>query len=354
VPLLYPGETVRLLREMPEAGLRQDQECEVLRVLYGEDDRPRSVEVKLDTAKGTRTATLPCAAVEPVLSTRTEHRTAVLWGLERPPQEFVTACLHALTDQGLVTAEGLNLVRLSYDGQERWWKRGERIADPEAATVTSAAHMWDGCVLAFAGRESFHLEFRLQGRGKPVVLLHERESAYAEQSRHTAAAMAIARALFALSQAAAAQYCAFPVADAWLMDEDWNSLLRSPYYPDFFLLPDHTERPAFPADFRVTRLAGNRTVAAALPVKFAPHDDPPYPGERELKVNSLRKCHALGEKYYDQMYETRFGTSGLYSSAKDAFLDAIAAAQALGLPEQAKQLEERLANIKNVVRSQFS
>jgi hypothetical protein len=351
--VLYPGETVRLVREMPEAGLRQDQECEVLRVLYAEDERPSGVEVKFDAAGGTRTTALPFDAVEPVLSTHTEQRTAVLWGLAKPPQEFVEASLHALSDQGWVMAEGLNVVRLNYDRQERWWKRGERIADAAGATVASLAHTWDGWLVAFAGRESFHLEFRLQGRGEAVMLLHERESAYAEQARHTAAAMALARTLFALSQAAAAQYCAFPVADPWLMDEDWRSLLRPPYYPDFFLLPETAVRSAFPEDFRVARLAGNRTVAAALPVKFAPHDDLPRPSERELKLNSLRKCHALGEKYYEQMYETRFGTSGLYSSAKDAFVDAISAAQALGLQEQARQLEERLANMKNVVRSQF-
>jgi hypothetical protein len=54
------------------------------------------------------------------------------------------------------------------------------------------------------------------------------------------------------------------------------------------------------------------------------------------------------------MYETRFGTSGLYSNAKDAFHDAIATANGLGLAEEARALEERLANIKGVFRSQFS
>ena len=348
--LLNPGEMVRLLREVPESGLKQDQECEVIRPLSGE---PHSVEVKFYAGGSPRIVTVLVDAVEPVLSTHTEQRTAVLWGLDRVSQEFVGTCLHGLMDQGWTMAAGVNLVRLDYDPQARWWKRGERIADPAGVTIASAAGSWDGCVLAFAGRESFHLEFRLKGRGEPVVLLHERESAYADQARNTAAAMALARALFALSQKAEARCCAFPVADAWLMDEDWRSLLRPPYYPDFFLLPETAVRSPFPADFRVTRLADDRIIASALPVKFAPHDDLPHIGERELKLNSLRKSHALGEKYYDQMYETRFGTSGLYSSAKDAFLDAISAAHELGLQEEAKRLEARLDNIKSVTRSQF-
>jgi len=75
--------------------------------------------------------------------------------------------------------------------------------------------------------------------------------------------------------------------------------------------------------------------------------------ERELKLDVLRKCHALGEKYYDQMYETRFGKTGLYSNAKDAFSDAISLATELGLQEAAA-LQQRLENIKAVFRSQFS
>lgn len=343
-----------MLRELPEAQLRQHQECEVLRLLSGEDGKPHSVELKFYAGGNARTATVSLDAVELVLSQSTEQRTAALWGIEKSPQEFVEASLHSLMDFGLVMAEGLNLVRLNYDRQERWWKRGERTADSSGAGVAASAHAWDGCVLAFSGKESFHLEFRLQGRGEPSLLLHEREPAYADQARHTAAAMALARVLFALSGAAAAQYCAFPVADPWLMDEDWSSLLRPPYYPDFFLLPEAAARSDFPAGFRTARLTGNRIMAAALPVKFAPHDELPSPGERELKLNSLRKCHALGEKYYEQMYETRFGTSGLYSNAKDAFLDAISTAQELGLKEEAQQLQARLSNIKNVVRSQFS
>ena len=92
----------------------------------------------------------------------------------------------------------------------------------------------------------------------------------------------------------------------------------------------------------------------ALPVKFDPADPPMERTDRDLKLARLRKCQALGEKYYDQMYETRFGTTGLYSSAKEAFYDAISTANELGLANEARTLEARLANIKGVFRSQFS
>src|SRR5215471_796534 len=121
--MLSPGETVRLLRAVPEAGLQQDQECEVLRVLHAEEARPDSVEVKFYAGDGTCTAVLPSDAVEAVLSTRTEQRTAVLWGVAKGPRELVHGSLHALMNQGLAMAEGLNLARLYYDRQERWWKR---------------------------------------------------------------------------------------------------------------------------------------------------------------------------------------------------------------------------------------
>lgn len=48
------------------------------------------------------------------------------------------------------------------------------------------------------------------------------------------------------------------------------------------------------------------------------------------------------------------GVYGLYSSAKDAFIDAISAANTLGLKEEARALEERLQHVKAVFRSQFS
>ena len=74
----------------------------------------------------------------------------------------------------------------------------------------------------------------------------------------------------------------------------------------------------------------------------------------ELNRNRLRKLNALGEKYYDQMYESGRGANGCYSSAKDAFYDAIGLANELGLKEEAEALSKRLEHIKAVFRSQFT
>ncbi len=106
--------------------------------------------------------------------------------------------------------------------------------------------------------------------------------------------------------------------------------------------------------FRMIRLKGKRVLWTALPVKAAPGDPPLKRDERDLKVDSLRRLKALGEKYYDQMYESRHGVTGLYSNTKDVFNDAISLANELGMKEEAEALSKRLDHIKAVFRSQFS
>jgi hypothetical protein len=257
-------------------------------------------------------------------------------------------------DCGVTVRAGLNAVRLHYDRDERWWKWGDRLTDVSGARIAATAHTWDGCVVAFSGPERYQLEFRLRGRGEAVVLLHEVESAYAHQVRRSESAMGLARVLASLYSDVAAEFCAFPVADPWLMDEDWRSLLRAPIYPDFFLLPAAKCPTEVPDTFRTARLTHERLMLTDLPVKFNPADPPLQRPDRDLRLDRLRKCRALGEKYYDQLYETRFNPTGLYSSAKDAFLDAISTARDLGLADEARALQERLDGIKAVFRSQFS
>jgi hypothetical protein len=354
--VIYPGESVRLARDVPEAGLAAGAQCELVRIVSNgnEEGKEASAEVKWYSGGDAHCTILPLDAVEPVLARACEQRTAVLWGLEKPPQQFVEAALHSLMDAGFLMCSGLNVARLRHDQHERWWKRDEPLADPSGATVATSAHAWDGCVVAFSGQQCFHLEFRLKGRGEATLLLHELDAAYAEQTRTVEPAMNLARVILNLYAAAEARYCCFPVADPWLIDEDWRSLLRPPYYPDFFLLPAAEALSDLPAGFRTGHLAGGRLMVTELPVKFAPHDQLAEPSERDHKLNGLRKCQALGEKYYDQMYETRLGTTGLYSSAKDAFRDAISEAEGLGLMDEARALEKRLEHIKAVFRSQFS
>jgi hypothetical protein len=350
--VLYPGETVCLVSALSEVALPKESEGTVIRVVRDGQDLAVAAEVNFHTRTGALVVTVPLEALQAAVSRAGQDRTAVVWGLSKTNEEVMEAAMHSMLDSGFSMDRGLNLVRLVYDRKERWWQLGERMTDPTGALAASAQG-WDGCIVAFAGHERFQLEFRLKGRHEPAVLLHERESLYAEQNRSTGPAATLARVLMNLYNASAALYCAFPVADPWLLDEDWRSLLRPPYYPDFFLLPSEVALD-FPDPFRKARLTGDRTLATTLPVKFAPHDEASLLDERERKLENLRKWKALGEKYYDQMYETHLGTTGLYSSVKDAFLDAISAANELGLKDEADTLSQRLEHIKNVFRSQFS
>jgi hypothetical protein len=78
--------------------------------------------------------------------------------------------------------------------------------------------------------------------------------------------------------------------------------------------------------------------------------------EREAQLEQLKHLKAMGEQYYDEMYEAHSpsGATGRYSDTKECFYDAIGLARRLGLVEETKALEERLAHIKAVFRSQFT
>jgi hypothetical protein len=352
--MFYSGETVRLLRELAESALPQYAEGSVVNIIQDDAGAPCAAEVRFYRDSGTVTARVRFDEMDLVVSRSSLERTAALWGLEGPPDILIEAAMHSLLNQGFLMREGLNVARLYYDRDERWWKWGEKITDPTGAQVVTAAPAWDGCVVAFSGPQRFHLEFRLQGRREAALMLHEREAAYQEQATATAPAMALAQVLMNLVEAAGARYCAFPVADPWLVDEDWTSLLRTPLYPDFFLLPEGELSQNVPETFRAIELTRKRTMWTALPVKGSPSDPPAPRTERDLMLARLRHTTALGEKYYDQMYESRYGATGLYSNAKDAFGDAIRTASELGMQEEAEALSKRLEHIKAVFRSQFS
>jgi hypothetical protein len=352
--VLDPDETVRLLCALPEFKLAQHAEGTVVRVLDNEEGKSAAVEVRFYQNSTTLIVTVPADEIEFVISRSLQARTAVFWGWKKSTQPAVEAAMHSMLDRGFLMRNGLNATELLYDHQDKWWKWGDRFPDQTGKRVVSSAASRDGCIVAFSGVERFQLEFRLRGSGGPVLLLHEGESVYGEQARRTDASMPLARVLMDLHEAVGAQYCAFPVADPWLMDEDWRSLLREPYYPDFFLLPQAEMPGNLPEYFSTAKLTPGHAMLTSLPVKFTPHDFAEERSERELQMDGLRKCHALGEKYYDQLYETRFNPTGLYSNAKDAFYDAIALANQLGLKEEAAALSSRLDNIKATFRSQFS
>jgi hypothetical protein len=352
--VFYPGETVRLLRELPASALPQYAEGSVSKVLRDDDGALRAAEVHFYHDSSTINATVAFADMELVISRSGLERTAVFWALESTPKTLIEAAMHSLLNRGFLMREGLNVARLYYDRDERWWKWGEKISDPTGAQVVTSAPAWDGCVVAFSGEQRFHLEFRLQGRGEAVVQLHERHAAYVEQAANTHPAMALARVLMNLFEAVKARYCAFPVADPWLMDEDWKSLLRAPLYPDFFILPEGELPQSASAPFRAIQVTRKRIMWTALPVKASPDEISVRRSERELMLDRLRQTTALGEKYYDQMYESRSGATGLYSDAKDAFGAAIHTAHELGMKEEEEALSKRLEHIKAVFRSQFS
>lgn len=346
-------ETVRLLRDLPDHGLVKDQECAVVRSIANSEGKAVEVELAWFAECTSRKAIVRIEDVQPVLSRASEQWTVVLWGSSKPADEFIEASLSCIMDRGFHMAPGLNAVQLHHDKLERWWKWDQPFNDPAGAHIATEAGGWDGCVAAFSGPQHFHVEFRLRSRSGPCVLLHERAKAYDEQVENSGAAMTLVRLIMDLSAAASSQYCAFPVADPWLYDEDWRSLLRPPYYPDFFLLPQTEQVRDLPVEFRKARLSDGRILLSTLPIKFAPEDELPQRSSRDGKLNNLRKCTSLGEKYYDQMYETRLGATGLYSNLKDAFLDAIVVANELGLKDEAAALDKRLGQIKAVFHSQF-
>jgi len=78
--------------------------------------------------------------------------------------------------------------------------------------------------------------------------------------------------------------------------------------------------------------------------------------ERDSQLKHLEHLKVMGEKAHDDMYEAHFpsGSTACYSDAKECYYDAIGLARRLGLEEETKALEGRLAHIKAVFRSQFT
>jgi hypothetical protein len=70
----------------------------------------------------------------------------------------------------------------------------------------------------------------------------------------------------------------------------------------------------------------------------------------------LRHLEAFAEAAYDKMYDagSPSGAAALYSDAKEALADAIGLARRLRRAEDVTRLENRLAHIKAVFRSQFT
>src|ERR1700686_1244441 len=128
--MLYPGETVRLLRELPESALPQYMEGSVVSVLQDTGGEPLAAEVRFYRDEGALTAKVPFANMELVISRSMLDRTAVFWALDGPPEKVVAAAMHSVLDGGFLMREGMNVARLYYDRDDRWWKWGEKLSDP--------------------------------------------------------------------------------------------------------------------------------------------------------------------------------------------------------------------------------
>lgn len=354
--MYYKGDTVRLITGVYESGLPKHAEGTVTDIRRDSEGYPVGVEARFYVDSKAVTSDLPFEAIEPVVSGEGGY-TGVFWRLGKKTKSLVKDGIRAmldLTHHGFQMRAGLNVLQMIYGQKDSFWSKGKRLSDESGHWAMAAGKKWDGCVVAFSGRQRFELDFRLRGRRAPYVLLHQRWETYGEQSRRTPDAMTLLRVMANLYEALAAECCAFPVASNWLLDEDWDSLLRQPYFPDFFIIPQEKLPDELPPLYRMLGFQKNKAILTTLPIKSAPGDDSFERSERELKLNQLRVCKAIGEKAYDQLYESHGSTSGLYSDAKEAFYDAIRIANELGLAEEANQLEKRLDHIRGVYRSQFS
>ncbi len=354
--MFYQGDIVRLLSGDHGLGLAKHAEGTVVSVRRNEDGWPVEAEVRFWIEGKETSVGLPLDAIEPVVS-GAGGCTGVFWRLGKNAKTLIGDGIRTLLNllhHRFKLRQGLNVLQLIYDQQQRFWRQGERLSDPFGEYVMAIGPEWDGCVVAFSGRQRFELEFRLRGRRPPYVLLHQRWDTYREQQLRTPDAMTLLRVMSNLCEALAANCCAIPVAGNWLSDEDWDSLLRQPYFPDLFIIPQEKLPDELPSLYRMQRLLQGKAILTTLPVKFSAVDDSIERNDRELKLNQLRACKAIGEKAYDQMYESHGSVTGLYSDAKEAFYDAIRVAEELGLTEEAEELSRRLAHIKAVFRSQFS
>ena len=351
--MLYKGERVRLLGDLPEHGLNKHTEGHVVDVHRNNENQPSAAEVCFYAGSQSVTAVVPLDTVELAISSGNSGCTAVFWGLEENSR-LIESAVHRMLDHGFEMRQGLNVMQLNYDRSERFWRDGDRLDDATGAQAVVAGPAWDGCIVAFSGRQRFELEFRLRGRRPPYVMLHQRWETYEEQRLTTPPAMTLLRILLNLYETLRAEYCAVPVASNWLMDEEWRSLLQQPYFPDLFVIPQSQVPAELPPLYRAQRLVNGKAIMTTLPVKFSPTDGPIERTPRELRLNALRASTAIGEKAYDQMYEAHGSATGLYSDAKEAFYDAISIANELGLRDEAERLSKRLEHIKAVFRSQFT
>ncbi len=267
--MLYKGETVRLLRDIPEVAFPLHFEGTVSDIVRNQAGSPVAVKIEFYRNSKSLVHTIPFDAVELVISSPPPC-TGVFWGLQKTSQQLIESAVDAMLDYGFSMREGPNVLQLHYNREERFWEKQDRFFDATGAHVVTAASAWDGCLVAFSGGQRFHLEFHFAGRAAPYVLLHQRYESLEEQRRETHNAMTLMRVLSAVYSALGAECCAMPVAGNWMMDQSWNSLLQQPYFPDFFLLPQSRMPETIPPLYRATQLANRAGSAHRVTGKVQP------------------------------------------------------------------------------------
>ena len=100
--MFYPGETLRLLRDVPACGLKQYAELRVLAERRNENNETIAVEVEFYRDRGYVKAEVPFDAVELVVASSSLEQTAVMWNLETPRTNLIEAAMNAILDSGFL------------------------------------------------------------------------------------------------------------------------------------------------------------------------------------------------------------------------------------------------------------
>src|SRR5436305_756312 len=135
--LLYSGETVRLVRELPDLALPVHTEGTVTRIIRDDQGYPLGAEMEFCPSAGRMTHTVPLDAVELVISPP-GGCTAVLWNFMLSPDQLIEPAMHVMLDRDFQMREGPNLMQLHYNREERFWRSGERFTDPAGAYAATA------------------------------------------------------------------------------------------------------------------------------------------------------------------------------------------------------------------------
>ena len=141
--MLYAGETVRLIRELPDIPVPLHTEGTVVSIVRNEEGSPLGANVNFYVNSKSLAHMVPLDSVQLVISS-TGGCTGVFWGLGKPRQKMIEDVMHVVLDYGFEMREGINVQQLRYNHEDRFWQKQDRLSDPTGAQVVTAAPAWDG------------------------------------------------------------------------------------------------------------------------------------------------------------------------------------------------------------------